>query len=302
VKLRDRLGFALNGDHRFERFNPAVGLTFEISEDTTFYASYSESNRSPSPVELTCADEEDPCRLPNAFVADPPLEQVVAKTLEAGVRGRVPNLGLDWHGGVFMTSNEDDILFISAGALTNQGFFANVGRTRRRGVELNLDGVIGARFDWFAHYTFLDATFRDSFVVPSHHHPLAVGGEIPVERGDELPLIPRQLLKAGARFAATPRLSFGADLFASAGQYLRGDEGNLLERIDGYAVLSLRAEYALNDTARIFVNVDNVQDTEYETFGVFGEADEVLGDGFDDARFLSPAAPRAAWIGLRLSF
>jgi iron complex outermembrane recepter protein len=302
VTLRDRLGTALNGDHRFERFNPAVGMTFEASNVIAFYAGYSESNRAPSPVELTCADEDDPCRLPNAFVADPPLEQVVAKTLEAGFRGRATAFGVDWHAGIFSTINEDDILFISAGALTNQGFFDNVGRTRRRGVELNLDGVVGDRFDWFAHYTFLDATFRDATTVPSHHNPLAVDGEIFVERGDELPLIPRQLLKAGARFAATSELTFGADVFASGGQYLRGDEGNLLDRIDGYAVLNLRAEYAVNATMRIFASIDNVLDGEYETFGVFGEADEVLGDDFDDARFLSPGAPRAAWVGLRLSF
>jgi hypothetical protein len=50
----------------------------------------------------------------------------------------------------------------------------------------------------------------------------------------------------------------------------------------------------------LFVHVDNLLDEGYETFGVFGEADEVLGDEFADSRFLSPAAPRAAWVGVRL--
>lgn len=61
VKLRDQLGTALNGDHSFRRFNPAIGITTRFSPGITFYAGYSESNRSPSPVELTCADENDPC-------------------------------------------------------------------------------------------------------------------------------------------------------------------------------------------------------------------------------------------------
>ncbi len=86
VVLEDQIDDDLNGDHTFQRFNPAVGLTWRIGA-ATFYAGYSEASRAPSPVELTCADEDDPCRLPNAFVADPPLEQVVAKTFEAGVRG-----------------------------------------------------------------------------------------------------------------------------------------------------------------------------------------------------------------------
>jgi hypothetical protein len=44
--------------------------------------------RVPTPLELTCASETDPCRLPNGFISDPPLAPVVARTFEAGVRGR----------------------------------------------------------------------------------------------------------------------------------------------------------------------------------------------------------------------
>ena len=57
---------------------------------------------------MTCADEDDPCRLPNAFLADPPLEDVVARTLEAGLRGSW-QYGR-WHAGLFRTENEDDIV------------------------------------------------------------------------------------------------------------------------------------------------------------------------------------------------
>src|SRR5690606_17702513 len=167
IELGDLLGTALDGRHEFDRFNPAIGVTYVLSDDVTFYAGYSESNRAPSPVELTCADEDDPCRLPNAFVADPPLEQVVAKTLEAGVRGG--DDAFRWHAGVFGTTNHDDILFISAGALTNQGFFDNVGRTRRLGLELDASGALGERTSWFASYMRLDATFRSALDVPSHH-------------------------------------------------------------------------------------------------------------------------------------
>src|SRR5690606_24974423 len=125
----------------------------------SFYAGYSEASRVPSPVELTCADENDPCRLPNAFVADPPLEQVVAKTFEAGVRGRWTRG--QWHAGVFRTTNDDDILFISAGALTNEGYFDNVGETRRDGFEANLAIAANDKLSWSLDYTYLDATFRD---------------------------------------------------------------------------------------------------------------------------------------------
>jgi outer membrane receptor protein involved in Fe transport len=297
VGLTDQLADDLDGDHAFRRFNPAVGVT--VGTALTFYAGYSEANRAPSPVELTCADEDDPCRLPNAFVADPPLEQVVAKTFELGVRGPFGNGR--WHAGAFSTTNEDDIIFVSAGAVTNQGFFDNVGKTHREGLEVNLAGG-GDRLSWSLDFTQLDATFGESFAVASPNNPAAVDGEIIVECGDRLPLIPERLLKAGFRFAATESLSFGADLLATSEIYHRGDEGNLVETIDGYMVLNLRGEYRLGARASVFVTVDNVLDADHETFGLFGDADEVLGDDFDDPSFLGPGAPRAIWAGVRLSF
>lgn len=299
VVLEDQRGDELNGDHTFERFNPAVGFTFD-ADAATFYAGYSEANRAPSPVELTCADENDPCRLPNAFVADPPLEQVVASTIEAGVRGTW-NRGR-WHAGLFRTTNDDDIVFISAGALTNEGFFDNVGETRRDGIELNVSGGTGRRFTWSLDYTYLDATFRDDFVVASPNNPRAVDGEIEVEAGDRLPLVPEHLLKASFGVAFSDAFTLGADLYSSSGQHYRGDEANLVEKVGGYTLLGLRAEYRIGEHATLFGNVDNLLDEQYATFGVFGEADEVLGDDFEDARFVGPGAPRAIWIGVRFAF
>ncbi len=75
---------------------------------------------------------------------------------------------------MFRTTNDDDIVFISAGELTNQGFFDNVGETRRDGLELNLSGDASERLSWFFDYTWLDATFREDFEVASANNPEAV--------------------------------------------------------------------------------------------------------------------------------
>ena len=48
--------------------------------------------------------------------------------------------------------------------------------------------------------------------------------------------------------------------------------------------------------------VTNLFGRKYETFGLLGEADEVLGDDYEDPRFLSPGAPRAGWVGVQVSF
>lgn len=215
------------------------------------------------------------------------------------MRGRW-NAG-NWHAGLFRTTNNDDILFISAGALTNEGFFSNVGQTRRDGVELSLDG--GANdVSWFANYTYLDAAFRERLALPSPNNLTAVDGEVFVSPGDRLPLIPSHLLKAGLRVSIGSKVTIGGEALAGSGFYMRGDEGNDLARVGDYAVLNLRGDYLVDDNVRLFLNVDNVFDEEYETFGLFGEADEVLGDEFEDSRFLSPGAPRAAWLGVRVQF
>jgi outer membrane receptor protein involved in Fe transport len=301
IELEDQLGADLNGDHTFQRFNPAVGATYQFAPQFSVYAGYNEANRAPTPVELTCADRNDPCRLPNAFLADPPLDDVVAKTIEAGMRGNWR--GVDYNFGVFNTVNEGDIIFISAGTVLNQGFFDNVGDTRRRGVELNLVGRLWGSVAWSLDYTYLKAEFRDSLTIASANHPLAdVNNEIQVEPGDRIPGVPRHLLKAGLSYAPLPKIRVGADVLYNADQVLRGDESNQLEPVDDYALVNLRAQYRVNKRAAVFGSIDNVFDADYETFGVLGEAAEVLGDQFASPQFLSPGAPRGLWVGLRVSF
>ena len=187
ITLKDQIGTALNGDHRYARFNPSAGVTYAIDTSVRIYGAYSEATRAPTPVELTCADPDDPCRLPNAFVADPPLEQVTARTYEIGARGRTPQVG--WNVAAFATTNDDDIIFISSGALTSEGYFDNIGQTRRRGIELGLNGrAFDDRLEWFASYAYIDATFQTPFTAPSANHPDAVDGEIRVEKGDRIPV------------------------------------------------------------------------------------------------------------------
>lgn len=299
VALDDRLGTALDGKHSFSRLNPALSAAFALTPALTAYAAYGEANRAPSPVELTCADPDAPCRLPNAFLADPPLAQVVARTLEAGLRG---DGAVAWRLGVFEARSEDDILFISAGPLTSQGYFDNVGNTRRRGLELSLASGAAAgsaRFSWFLHATALKATFEEAFAVPSPHHPQAAGSQLAIAPGDRLPLIPARLFKAGASLQLHPRLAVSGRLLHAASARLRGDEANLAPPLASYTVLNLRLDLRLAQRLRIFADVDNVLNERYATFGVFGDADEVLGDGFGP-RFLTPAAPRGAWLGVEL--
>jgi len=251
-------------------------------------------------VELTCADPDAPCRLPNAFVADPPLDQVVTKTFEMGFRGEFGKIS--WNADLFQGTSFDDLIFISSGALTNEGYFQNVAQTLRQGVELSIGGTLFNRLHGLLNYTFISATFETDLTVSSPNHPEAKGGEIDVEKGDRIPGVPQHNLKADITFAVTEALSLGTNILINSNQVFRGDEGNLIDQIPGYGIVHLRGRYTLWNNFSIFAKVNNLFDETYETFGLFGEADEVLGDDFEDSRFLSPGAPRAAWIGLEAIF
>jgi iron complex outermembrane receptor protein len=149
----------------------------------------------------------------------------------------------------------------------------------------------------------VEAEFRDPLAIASPNHPLAdANNEIQVEPGDRIPGVPRNLFKGGADYSLLPQLRIGAEVLYNSDQVLRGDESNQLETVDGFAVFNVRGEFDLNEHVAIFANVDNVFDEDYETFGLLGAAEEVLGDEFDSPRFLSPGAPRAGWVGLRASF
>ena len=312
IELSDRSGDnpQLDGKHDYSRFNPAVGITLRLAPAMSLYGSYGESTRAPSPVELVCASEDAPCNLPNAFLADPPLEQVVAKSAEIGLRSE-SSAGLRWHIGGFYTRNRNDILFqTTGGPQANVGFFDNVGDTLRTGIELSVSQRV-ERFHWSFEYSYIEATFDDDFVVSSPNHPVfddepdssaIVGADkLRVSAGSSIPGIPQHQANLGVDFSLNDRFEFGADVVVRSGVYLRGDEANLLDRTDGYAILNLRGAWHVSDNVMLFARVENVFDQDYETFGLLGEPGEVFAE-FADPRFLGAGPPRGAWVGARVKW
>ncbi len=293
----------LNGRHSFSRVNPVVGLSYVWSPGLSLYASYNESSRAPTPIELVCADAEAPCSLPNAFLADPPLEQVVLRGVETGARGSL-GAALSWNLGLYYTQNEDDIIFQSTGGISsNEGFFANVGDTRRWGGELGLSGS-WRRLGWGLNYGYVRATYEDEFQVSSPNHPFANDdneGLFSVSSGDRIPGIPEHSVKARLELDWTKSLRIGTSSSYYSDRFRRGDEANLDEELEDYFLTSVYADYRPGDVVSFFLKIDNVFDTNYETFGLYGEPDEVLGAGFENPRFVSPGRERSLVIGLRVS-
>jgi len=308
VTLEDQSGTqpALNGEHTFRRFNPGAGVSYNPTEAMTWFASIGQAMRVPSPVELTCADPAAPCSLPNQFLADPPLKPVVARTFEAGVRAR-PAENIRLAAAFYRAVLNDDIQFVTSGGVLNAGFFQNVGKTLRQGLDLSASAALGA-FNVQAAYGLVRATYLSSFRLHSPTNSTAdAGGDIDVSSGDRLPTIARQSVKLQVDWTPNDRSSIGLGWNWFDRQYARGDENNRDANgpLPAYSVAYLSARYAPAPGWEVSLKVDNLFNRRYESFGVLG-TNFFAGPGitFDAAatvneQFRSPGAPRAAWISLR---
>ena len=311
IILQDQLGGLLNGNDLYTRFNPTLGGTYKITSGLTAYAGYSEANRAPTPLELGCADPAHPCILASFLVSDPPLQQVVSRTYEAGLRGSQDTaIGkLDWKLGAFRTTNSNDIFDIPDPntSLQGFGFFQNVGSTRRQGIEAEANLKSGA-FDFRASYSFIDARFLNSLMLGSNS-PFAdpVTGNIQVSPGDQIPAIPRHRVKLSADYNVTDAFKVGGDVLYVSSQYFVGDASNQFPQLPGYAVVNVRASYQINKTFQIYARADNIFNNHYANYGTFFDTNAVPnftngGAAFTDPRSLSPARPLALYAGLKATF
>ena len=301
---------SLSGKHHYERVNPSVGLTFHPTDNYTTYASYSESNRAPTSIELGCSNEAQPCNLPTQMADDPPLEMVVAKTVEFGARGKIAN-NMSWNAAIYSGKNKDDILFVYANASNGLGYFTNVDETTREGIDLGFSG----QFDDLSlavNYGFVMARYGSDFTIANEVNTSSDGDSIQVSDGDYLPNIPKHHMKIRANYKVTPSWFVGATVSAFSKSYMMGNENQghdasqgIQGETPGYAVMNLDSQYYIGENWQLSLKAINIFDNEYYTGGRLAQTRVQTDRSFDDERnvaSLIPGAPRAAWVGLRYEF
>jgi outer membrane receptor protein involved in Fe transport len=107
---------------------------------------------------------------------DPPLDDVVSKTYEAGARGRLTS-DISWNASIYHAMNHDDMQFISSNAVSGMGYFDNIGRTRRDGIDLGFSGTtlplsflsesMQNKLSWNASYGLVHATYDSDLELTS---------------------------------------------------------------------------------------------------------------------------------------
>ena len=305
LRITDKLGTNpdLSGAHNFSRFDPQAGLDWRVLPTVSLHAAYSEGSRAPTALELSCADPARPCLLENALVADPPLKQVVSRTQELGASGDMRLLGgcLTWRLTGFDTDVDDDIIAL-ASQIQGRGYYANVPKTRRLGIELGANLSAGG-VDTYLGYSHVEATYRFSGQFAAGANPAAdEAGEINVSSGDRIGGVPEDRFKLGADWRATSRLIVGGDVMAVGSQPYVGDENGALAKLPGWSSVNIHARLKLTSRLELFVQVYNLLDQRYATYGTFFDVEGVQNAGSilrdsADPRTLTPAPPLSGRVG-----
>jgi Fe(3+) dicitrate transport protein len=298
-------------------FNPSLGMSWQAKESLNFFANIAQGTRTPSVIELGCAYDDTPvpglggalgprsivenrfCSLPTTLSGDPFLKQIRATTYDIGLRGTIGE-NMQWNLGAYQTDLRNDIYFIAIGS-PGQGFFDNVGRTRRRGLEAGLSGQKD-KLRFSVNYALTEATFQDTFDIPSDANSSSNNvngvGSIRVTPGSRMPGVPLQNLNASVNYEVTDKWTVGLSMVAHSDSYLRGNENNQHQpgvaqprqvfvpgvgvttvfrqpttnpgKVDGYATFNFQTSYKLSKEWTATMMVNNIFDKEYFSAGRLG--------------------------------
>ncbi|MCM0045447.1 MAG: TonB-dependent receptor [Burkholderiaceae bacterium] len=298
----------------YNSLNPSLGVAHQMSGAVTVFGNLGQSNRVPTVIELGCADPAEPCRLPTGLQADPYLKQVIARTLEAGIRWQIDS-STGMSAAAYRSENRDDILFR---ALDNNGngYFSNFSRTRRQGVDLSVYTTIAA-VSLRASYSYLDATYQANGSL--------FGGErdITIRPGTKIAGLPDHTLRLNADWRTTEKLTLGGSVLTTSSLVSQGNEDGRVgaeedpsesiaasAKVKGYTILNLHANYEAAKGLDYFARINNVLDTRFETYGLMamsmfnadGSTIATAAQGPTMNRFVAPGAPRNFMVGVRYRF
>jgi outer membrane receptor protein involved in Fe transport len=152
-------------------------------------------------------------------------------------------------------------------------------------------------------------------------------GNIVIEPGDRLPLVPLHTARLVLDDDVDQHLTLGANLIFASTSYLHGNENNAdaagtadvatgarispdgTGRIPGYFTLNFNGTYRFSKSLEIFARMTNVLDRNYYTAGfltqnVFNPNGTFRPDTNDwtNENAVVPGAPREIWGGVRARF
>ncbi|SEJ19717.1 TonB-dependent receptor family protein [Frateuria terrea] len=268
-----------SGRTRYRATTPVAGIDYRPSTALRLYTSYGEGFETPTFNELGYRRDGQA-----GLALD--LRPVRSRSGELGLKWRTRD-DLQVELALFRADSRDELAVASN--YGGRSTYRNVGRSRRQGAELSLDGELGDGWRLRLGMTWLQARFRTGFLACAAT-PCRVP-DLPVPAGTRVPGVPDRY--------GSLRLERGGDLGWRGGLELEGvgavpvDDRNSAVA-PGYVRTGVDVGYgiALGEARmHLIVRVDNLFDR--RTVGSV-----IVNDG--NGRYYEPAPGRSVLIGMRL--
>lgn len=243
-------------DRTFNLVSPKAGVSYQLSEALTTFASVGRSDQVPSSGEISDTNN---------------LDASTATNYEVGLKGRHGKWSFDTS--VYYTEVKDEIMAI---LLNGHTVFENAGTTDKKGFEFAGDVQVAHGLRVGVNYAYSDYQFKEFTEVSS-------GTEVS-HAGNQMPYVPKHQYSLFAHYQLDSGLKARVQT-NSWGEYYM-DNANT-EKYKGYDfVTNLMVGYDKGPHS-ISLNVDNVFDKRY--------AAEVKKDS-RGTQYYSAAAPRTAML------
>lgn len=257
---------------------PVAGLMWRATERVHAYASVGRGFETPTFNELGYRRDGS-----GGLAFD--LLPARSRNAEIGLKLR-PHPSLDANLAVFRADTRDELAV--AASVGGRTTYRNVGRSRRQGVEAELDWR--PREDWRLQVAFtrLDATFRSSFLACAA--TACVEPDVPVPAGTRMPGIPGTDVQLRLRHGSGPGWNGTLEL-GYVGAVPVDDRDS--QRAASHVVAAVDIGHVRHTAAgvlRTFARIDNLFDRRHAGSVIVNEA---------NGRYFEPAAGRSFSVGLR---
>lgn len=271
-----------SGSARFEATTPVLGVVYHVNERLNVYASAGRGFETPTFNELSYRQGGRPG-------LNFALQPARSKQFEIGVKAEPAP---DWrvNAALFQARTSDEISVLSNTG--GRSTFQNVGKTRRQGFELALEGRFDPAWSTYAALTYLDARFRSDFLTCAGAPCPAA--DTPVPAGNRIPGIPRVTAYAEVAWKHRP---WGLETALEA-RHVGSIPVNDLNRDAAPASTVFNLRLSLQQrrgpwTFREFLRVDNVANRNYV-------GSVIVNDG--NGRFFEPAPGRTWLVGVNAAY
>jgi iron complex outermembrane receptor protein len=257
-----------SGSARYHATLPVLGAVLRLGADTNVFASIGRGFETPTFVELAYRPDGTP-----GLNFD--LQAATSRNAEIGVRSRLA-AGVSATATLFGADTRDEI--VSATSSGGRNTFTNAERTRRQGLELSVEAVLGEQWEAMASYTYTDAEFRRYVTV--------AGVDL---SGRGIPGVPRHSSFAELKWRDPGSGLSSAVELRSVSKLPANDAGTAFA--GSYTVANWRLGFDGGSAAwrySAYLRVDNLFDSRYVGSVIVNEANQ---------RYFEPAPTRAAYVG-----